>query len=77
MGARSDGDARASKIASALKACARFQLSQQFDQDNSFYLPDAARAAGGFRAGITSTQIRIDYVQHNISSLLAVARALY
>lgn len=75
--ARSTGDARASKIADALKACARFQLSQQFDRDNSFYLPAAGRAAGGFRAGITSTQIRIDYVQHNISSLLAVARALY
>jgi len=70
-------DSRASKIADALKASARFQLSQQFDVDNGFFLPDPDRAAGGFREGITSMRIRIDFVQHNISSLLGVAEALY
>ena len=70
-------DSRALKIADALKASARFQLSQQFDVDNSFFLPDPGRAAGGFREGVTSMRIRIDFVQHNISSLLGVAEALY
>jgi AMMECR1 domain-containing protein len=75
--ARSIKDSRASKIASALKASAWFQLSQQFSKDNTFFLPDPTRAAGGFREGITSMRIRIDFVQHNISSLLGVAEAIY
>jgi len=75
--ARSIGDARASKISAALKACARFQLAQQFTHENSGSLPNPARAAGGFREGLTSPKIRIDFVQHNISSLLGIAEALY
>ena len=71
------GDSRASKIAAALRASARFQLSQQFTRVNSFFLPNPERAAGGFRASITSMRIRIDFVQHNISSLLGIAQALY
>jgi hypothetical protein len=75
--ARAAKDPRASKIADALRSSARFQLSQQFDRDNSFFLPAPGRAAGGFREGITEMRIRIDFVQHNISSLLGVAGALY
>lgn len=75
--ARAIGDPRASKIASALKACARFQLAQQFTPANSGALPNPARARGGFREGLTSARIRIDFVQHNISSLLGIAEALY
>jgi hypothetical protein len=71
------GDARASKIAAALKASARFQVSQQFGESNSFFLSKPTRALGGFRAGITSMRIRIDFVQHNISSLLGAAQTLY
>jgi len=75
--ARSIGDVRASKIASALRACARFQLTQQFSVKNSGSLPNPARARGGFREGPTSLRIRIDFVQHNISSLLGIAETLY
>jgi hypothetical protein len=75
--ARSTGDARASKIADALKACASFQLAQQFTSRNSASLPNPGRAAGGFFEGPASMRIRIDFVQHNISSLLGIARALY
>jgi len=71
--ARLTGDARASRIANALKLSARFQRSQQFDADNSFFIPNAKRAAGGFREGLTSMRIRIDFVQHNISALLGMA----
>ena len=73
----STGDSRAPRIAAALKASARFQLSQQFNLANSFFLPKPDRAAGGFRASLTSMRIRIDFVQHNISSLLGIAEALY
>ncbi|HEX8183178.1 MAG TPA: hypothetical protein VF747_00455 [Blastocatellia bacterium] len=75
--ARSMKDARASKIASALKASVRFQISQQFDKNNGLSLPAPDKAAGGFRQSISSTRIRIDFVQHNISSLVGVADALY
>jgi len=75
--ARSIGDARSLKIASALKTCARFQLTQQFTLQNSRALPNPARARGGFREGLTSPKIRIDFVQHNISSLLGIAETLY
>jgi uncharacterized protein YyaL (SSP411 family) len=75
--ARSVGDARAAKIAASLKASAAFQLSQQITAANSASLPNRRRAAGGFREGLTSLKIRIDFVQHNISSLLGIAEALY
>lgn len=74
--ARSTGNARATKIASALKACARFQLSQQLNSDTAG-VRNPAIAVGGFREDMTSMKIRIDYVQHNISSLLGIAEALY
>lgn len=74
--ARLTEDARAAPIAEALKLSARFQLSQQFTADNSFYLASPERAAGGFRESLTSARIRIDYVQHNISALLGIARTV-
>ncbi len=74
--ARLTGDARAPKILASLKSSARFQLSQQFDADNSFFLPNPERATGGFRAGMTSMRIRIDFVQHSISALLGLAQII-
>jgi uncharacterized protein YyaL (SSP411 family) len=73
--ARVTGDARASGIASALKASARFQLSHQLEAGSSITNPK--RAAGGFRGSASSWRVRIDSVQHNISSLLGIAEALY
>jgi hypothetical protein len=75
--ALSIGDVRATAIAGALRACAKFQLAQQFAAENSEALPNPARARGGFREGLASPKIRIDFVQHNISSLLGIAETLY
>ena len=70
-------DWRESKLAMSLRASARFQLSQQFTDANRYRLANPQRALGGFRESLTSFVIRIDYVQHNISSLLAIAEGLY
>ena len=75
--ARSISDPRASKIAASLEASARFQLAQQFTSRNSESLPNPSRAAGGFRESLASMRVRIDFVQHNISSLLGIADVLY
>lgn len=75
--ARSINDVRASKIAAALKASAKFQLAQQLTSRNGASLPNPARAVGGFREDLTSMRIRIDFVQHNVSSLLGIADVLY
>ncbi|HJQ70822.1 MAG TPA: hypothetical protein VKA70_17740 [Blastocatellia bacterium] len=75
--ARSIDDPRAARIATSLRAAARFQLSQQFTADNGHGLRNPARALGGFRASPASKRIRIDYVQHNISSLIGMAYTLY
>jgi uncharacterized protein YyaL (SSP411 family) len=73
--ARVTGDARASVIAAALKASARFQLSHQLEAGSS--LANPKRAAGGFRGSARSWRVRIDSVQHNISSLLGITKTLY
>jgi len=75
--ARSIADSRASRIATSLKACARFQLAQQFTPENARSLPNPARAMGGFRESLTSLRVRIDFVQHNISALLSIAETIY
>jgi hypothetical protein len=72
--ARATGDPRAARLLAAVHRAAAFQLAQQFNLDNSFFLPNPARAAGGFHESLDSTRIRIDYVQHNISSLLELAQ---
>ena len=38
------------------------------------YLNDPQRSLGGFRRSLTNFEIRIDYVQHNISALVALYR---
>jgi hypothetical protein len=56
----------------ALKRMASFQLRCQFTDENCIYLPRPDLAMGGFRRGLTDWEVRIDYVQHNISSLLGL-----
>ncbi|MBI3650507.1 MAG: glycoside hydrolase family 127 protein [Acidobacteria bacterium] len=75
--AKAANDKRAAKFADALKAAARFQLSQQFTDAQRFHLPNLHSAQGGFRESLEVMRIRIDYVQHNISALLGIADTLY
>lgn len=47
-----------------------FQLQTQIASDDTLYLANPARALGGFRESLLSGEVRIDYVQHNISAIL-------
>jgi hypothetical protein len=51
---------------------ASFQLRNQFTTLNSYYLPNPARALGGFRLKPDDAEIRNDYVQHNLSGLFGL-----
>jgi hypothetical protein len=53
---------------------AGFQLQTQFRPESAMYLPDPERALGGFHRSLTDFEIRVDYVQHNISSLVCLYR---
>jgi len=66
----------AERILDALKLGMRFDLQTQFGPEKSMYFGDPQRALGGFGKSLTVFEIRIDYVQHNISALLAVADIL-
>ncbi len=75
--ARETGDARqAEALLDALRLGVRFQLQTQFLPEKVLYVRDPARALGGFHRTLTNFEIRIDYVQHNISALLALRRIL-
>ena len=50
----------------------RFQLRNQFLAANSYYLPNPARAHGGFRMSPDFAEIRNDHVQHNLSGMFGL-----
>ena len=72
--ARAQNDQRAATFLAALKASAKFQLAHQFTKEDAGWLPNADKAAGAFQGSFSTTRVRIDYVQHNISSLLGLAQ---
>jgi hypothetical protein len=51
---------------------ASFQLRNQFVEANSYYLPNPARAHGGFRMAPDYAEIRNDHVQHNLSGMFGL-----
>lgn len=74
---RDHGDAGALPgLLEALELGVRFQLQTQFAPESVLYLRDPRRALGGFHRSLTDYEIRIDYVQHNVSSLLLLRRIL-
>lgn len=73
--AKDSGDTRTARvILHALWRGIKFQLRTQFWPESAMYLINPQRALGGFRRSLTDFDIRIDYVQHNISSLLGLYR---
>ncbi len=74
---RDHGDATdANRLLEGLELGVRFQLQTQFRPESALYLADPQRALGGFRRSLTHYEVRIDYVQHNISALLLLRRIL-
>lgn len=51
-----------------------FELQLQVDHDHARQFPNPSRALGGFYNTFTDHRIRIDYVQHALSSLLGLYR---
>lgn len=64
------------KIFETSQRSIRFQLVTQFRPESVMYLPDPDRALGGFREGLTGYEIRIDFVQHNVSAMLGFLEIL-
>ncbi len=60
----------------ALERMASFQLRTQLRRESSLYLPDPHRSDGGFRRSLTDWEVRIDYVQHNLSALIGLRSIL-
>ncbi|MEW6358758.1 MAG: hypothetical protein AB1696_20655 [Planctomycetota bacterium] len=54
----------------ALALAAKFILQQQFRPDNSYMANPALSFMGGFHAGPTDFELRIDYAQHAICALI-------
>lgn len=73
--ARRQGRATRPYLESLLRMAA-FQRRCQLDEVSAMYLPRPDLAVGGFRRGLTHFEIRIDYVQHNVSALLGVRAIL-
>jgi hypothetical protein len=67
---------RARWLKRASLRAARFQLNQQYREENSFYLPRPTRVLGGFRETPVDPMVRIDTVQHNATGLLGVLEIL-
>ncbi|NER52521.1 MAG: hypothetical protein F6J92_38965 [Symploca sp. SIO1A3] len=62
----------AQAIFEAMQLGVAFQLQTQYRAESVMYLPNPQRALGGFHRSLTNFEIRIDYVQHNISSILGL-----
>lgn len=61
----------AERTLEALERATRFQLAQHIDERTARSYPDPGAALGGVRESLASDEVRIDYVQHSISALLA------
>ncbi|MFN3235125.1 MAG: 2-aminoethylphosphonate--pyruvate transaminase [Gammaproteobacteria bacterium] len=60
------------KILDCLEKCVSFQIQTQFTNDNT----PSDMALGGFHRDLSHPEIRIDYVQHNISAILSYYQIL-
>jgi hypothetical protein len=67
-----DAAGDAESILDALRLGVEFQLRTQLGGATAIHMPQPGRALGGFHEALDDYEVRIDYVQHNISSLLAL-----
>ncbi len=62
-------------ILEALDLGVRFQLQTQFHPERAMYFDDPQRCLGAFHHDLETFDVRIDYVQHNLSAILGLWRA--
>jgi hypothetical protein len=70
MATKVNGEDYKNKLLTSIESGLRFQLQTQYNEGNVIYLPRPEKAIYGFKKGLTDNEIRIDYVQHNISGLI-------
>jgi len=61
----------ASRIVKAIHEGIRFQLQTQLSSETVFFYKKKKLCLGAFQRGLAQYDLRIDYTQHNISSLIA------
>ena len=66
----------ADRFRRAIRLGIGFQLRTRFGPAKAMYMENPERPMGGFHRSLTNFEIRIDYVQHNLSALLAFHRLL-
>ena len=66
----------AAEILKSILAAVRFQLQTVLRPERVMYFKNPQRALGGVTHSLSDYTVRIDYVQHNISSMLATAEIL-
>lgn len=71
-----DASGQADWVMQTVRRNITFQLGTQFHPESVMYLQDPQRALGGFHQSLTNFEIRNDYVQHNLSSILALYREM-
>ena len=73
---RVDREDEAREILKTVVLAIGFQLQTQFTPGSALYQPAPAGSLGGFARSLTDYEVRIDYVQHNLSALLALYRVM-
>jgi len=66
----------AKNIIEAIKFGVTFQLQTQFRPESVLYVKNPQCCLGGVHRSLTNHEIRIDYIQHTISSLLSLYRIM-
>lgn len=61
---------RRKTLLNAIHYNVHFQLQTQLMPELAMHYPNPHRALGGFRSALTTNDVRIDYVQHNVSGIL-------
>ncbi|MGD9592247.1 MAG: CapA family protein, partial [Candidatus Berkiella sp.] len=69
-------DNESKEILKTIKLNIRFQLQTQFHPERALYFKNPKRTLGGFSRSLTDYSIRIDYVQHNLSSIIGLYKIL-
>lgn len=54
----------------------RYQLQTQYQPEEAMYMRNPQRILGGFHSSILSTDLRNDYTQHNLCSLICMAHIM-